>query len=83
MEQAAQEQLKQEKQFLEVIARVIPAPATRPFQLFGLDVTSLPRPYAQTLADRTFVYALQPSQEQQANLHWASLLNLVCSARTS
>lgn len=39
-----------------MIASVVPPPVKRPFQLFGLDVTPVPRPYAQTLADRTFVY---------------------------
>ncbi len=39
-----------------MIASAVPPPDERPFQLLGLDVTPVPRPYAQTLADRTFVY---------------------------
>lgn len=53
---ANQEQLELEKHFIEVISSVVPLPQARPFQLLGLDVTPVPRPYAQTLADRTFVY---------------------------
>lgn len=37
----------------------LPEPEQRPFWLVGLDVTSQHRPYADTLADRGFVY--QPS----------------------
>ncbi len=41
---------------LEAIAQVIPAPQTRPYRLLGLDATPNPRPYAQTLEERTFIY---------------------------
>jgi hypothetical protein len=53
---ANQERLKLEKQLLEVIAKVVPPPVERRFQLLALDVTPVTRPYAQTLVDRTFVY---------------------------
>jgi hypothetical protein len=56
IEQVPQEQRELATQLLEVIAKVVPPPYERPFQLFGLDVTPVPRPYAQTLADRTFVH---------------------------
>ena len=43
-----------------MLARLIgphlPEPANRPFWLLGIDVTPVPRPFAQTLADRTFIY---------------------------
>jgi len=55
-----QERQEQEKHLLKVITKVVPPPVARPFQLLGLDVTPIPRPYAQTLADRTFIY--QPNQ---------------------
>jgi hypothetical protein len=34
----------------------MPGPQQRPFWLIGVDVTPQPRPYAQTLAERGFVY---------------------------
>jgi hypothetical protein len=34
----------------------LPVPQQRPFWLIGVDVTPQPRPYAQTLAERGFVY---------------------------
>lgn len=42
----------------------LPPPERRPFWLLGVDVTSQPRPYAQTLAERGFVY--------QPNLVWGN-----------
>lgn len=60
VKQVNQERLKQEKQFIEVLASVVPPLVERPFRLFGLDVTPVPRPDAQTLADRTFVYEPNP-----------------------
>jgi len=53
---ANSKQLELEKHFIEVISSLVPRPQVRPFQLLGLDVTPVPRPYAQTLADRTFIY---------------------------
>ena len=47
---------QQVEQLLEVLAQVIPEPTERPFQLLGLDVTPMPRPYARTLSDRSFIY---------------------------
>jgi hypothetical protein len=37
-------------------ASVLPSPASRPFWLLGVDVTSQPRLYARTLRDRGFVH---------------------------
>ena len=45
-----------DKKLLDVLAPHLPKPSQRPFRLFGLDVTPLPRPYARTLEDRSFVY---------------------------
>lgn len=42
-----------------IVAAAVPAPKTRPFWLFSVDVTSQPRPYAFTLSDRGLVYAPQ------------------------
>jgi hypothetical protein len=53
---------KQEQKFVEVIASVIPDPVKHPFWVLGLDVTPVPRPYAKTLADRTFIYQANPIQ---------------------
>ncbi len=47
---------QQVQQLLKVIAQVVPQPQKRPFQLLGLDVTPVARPYARTLSDRTFIY---------------------------
>ena len=38
------------------IAELIPTPKQKPFYLWALDVTPLPRPYAQTLEERTIIY---------------------------
>jgi hypothetical protein len=45
---------------LELIAEVVPSPQERAFFLFGLDCTSIGRPFAGTLADRGMVH--QPTQ---------------------
>ena len=39
-----------------ILTPYLPVPAQRPFWLFGMDVTPAPRPFARTLADRSFVY---------------------------
>ncbi len=41
---------------LEAIAELIETPQPRKFYLLAADVTPIPRPYAQTLEDRTIVY---------------------------
>ena len=51
---------QQFKHLLEAIAFVVPEPTERPFQLLGVDVTPMPRPYAGTLEDRTFIYQPNP-----------------------
>ena len=38
------------------IAELIPTPKQKPFYLWALDVTPLPRPYAKTLEERTIIY---------------------------
>jgi hypothetical protein len=40
----------------ELLGRYLPAPKERPFWLLGVDVTSQPRQFGQTVADRGFVY---------------------------
>ncbi len=56
----AVEQLKKQQSLQQVIAEIIPTPERRPFYLLGLDVTPIPRPYAQTLEERTFIYQPNP-----------------------
>ena len=41
---------------VELVADSLPQPKQRPFWLLGVDVTPQPRPFAQTLPDRGFVY---------------------------
>jgi hypothetical protein len=52
----------QEKQLqsLDLISQVVPLPKQRHFFLFGLDCTSISRPFAKTLKDRGIVH--QPTQ---------------------
>jgi hypothetical protein len=45
-----------DKQIAGLAAKTIASPKARNFYLIGTDVTSSPRPYAETLADRGFVY---------------------------
>ncbi len=49
-----------EQQLPRLLAPYLPRPSRRPFWLLGVDVTSQPRPYAHTLADRGMVYHPQP-----------------------
>lgn len=43
-------------QLVRLLAPFLPVPQRRPFWLFGVDVTSQPRPFAPTLPDRSMVY---------------------------
>jgi hypothetical protein len=45
-----------DEQLSRLTARMMDAPGERQFHLLGTDVTSHPRPYAETLKDRGFVY---------------------------
>jgi len=58
-DQAAQRQLW-EAQVRQLIGRFVPPPQQRPYWLLGTDTVSLPRPYARTLADRSFVHQANP-----------------------
>jgi hypothetical protein len=55
-EQEVEERREWEQKLVRVIAPYLVQPQKRVYWLFGVDVTSLPRPYAATLADRTYVY---------------------------
>jgi hypothetical protein len=59
-EQAAPERRAQEQRLMRLIAEQLSAPQQQLFWLFGLDVTSKPRLYARTLADRTVVHQPNP-----------------------
>jgi hypothetical protein len=52
----AEERSEWEQKLIRVIAPYLPPPQERKFWLFGIDVTPLPRPYAQKLEDKTYVY---------------------------
>lgn len=45
-----------EQVLMGLIGPYLPPPQERSFWLWGLDVTPMPRQFAQTLADRTYVY---------------------------
>ncbi len=45
-----------EQKLVRMVAPYLPPPQERKFWLFGIDVTPQPRPYAETLAERTYVY---------------------------
>ncbi len=45
-----------EQELMRLIGPYLPVPQERPFWLWGIDVTPMPRPFARTLKDRTFVY---------------------------
>jgi hypothetical protein len=55
-ENTTQEQREHEQGLLRLIAPFLPAPQQRKYWLFGTDVTYLPRQFARTLAERTFVH---------------------------
>ena len=55
-EQEAAKRRAWEQQLVRVIAPYLTPPEKRKYWLFGVDVTSLPRPYADKLANRTYVY---------------------------
>jgi hypothetical protein len=47
---------QQQQSLLEAVAQLIPSPKQRDFFLFGLDITPVPRPYAKTLEDRSYIH---------------------------
>ena len=53
---ATEERCAYEHQLMQLIVAHLPLPQQHPFWLFGVDVTSAPRRFAYTLADRTYVY---------------------------
>jgi len=55
-EKAVEEQREHEQRLLRMIAPFLPKAEQRRYRLFGTDVTYLPRQFAQTLDDRSFVY---------------------------
>ncbi len=60
LENATQEQRGHEQGLLRLMAPCLPAPEQRKYWLFGTDVTYLPRQFADTLADRTYVHCPNP-----------------------
>ncbi|MCJ7557578.1 MAG: transposase [Gammaproteobacteria bacterium] len=49
-----------EEDLARLVAAHLPRPSRFPFWLFGVDVTSQPRPFSRTLADRSMVYQPNP-----------------------
>jgi hypothetical protein len=59
-EQAAAERREREKDLARLIGRYLPAPRQRSFWLLGTDVVPIPRPFARTLEDRSYIYQPNP-----------------------
>ena len=55
-EKTAEERRAFEQKWVRMIAPYLPEPQKRRFWLFGTDVVPIPRPFARTLAERTFVH---------------------------
>lgn len=55
-EKGADERRAQERQLVRLLAGTLPQPQQRKFWLFGIDVTPIPRRFAETLADRTYIH---------------------------
>ena len=55
-EKEVEERREWEKKLVRIIVPHLPPPKKRKFWLFGIDVTPQARPYAERLADRTYVY---------------------------
>ena len=55
-EQTDEERRAFEQKWVRLIAPYLPEPEKRKFWLLGTDVVPIPRPFAHTLADRTFVH---------------------------
>jgi len=74
-----QERGEWEQKLVKLMAPYLPLPQTRKFWLFGIDVTPQPRPYAETLAERSYIY--QPntlSGNKPVNIgHQSSVLALL------
>lgn len=78
-EKSAEERREKEIQSMRLMTSHLPPPKQRHFWLFCLDVTPAPRPFAQTLADRTCVYQpnLIPSNKPVTIGHqYAALVHL-------
>lgn len=57
---ASSERQAQEQKLMRLIVPYLPVPQKRKFWLLGLDGTPAPRPFADTLEDRTYVYHPNP-----------------------
>jgi len=55
-ETEAAERQRWEQELTGLIGSYLPRPEGRPFWLWGIDVTPMPRQFARTLADRSYVY---------------------------
>jgi hypothetical protein len=55
-ERAGEERNLFQQSLLKTLAPLIPEPTHRRFHLFGLDATPMPRPFAKTLEDRTYIH---------------------------
>jgi len=59
-DKADEERRAWEKEVAQLIGGYLPAPQRQKFWLLGRDVVSIPRPFALTLEDRTWVYQPNP-----------------------
>lgn len=64
-EEGDEERWAWEQERSRLIVPYLPEPERRQFWLFGTDVVPIPRPFARTLADRTYVY--QPNAVVKGN----------------
>ena len=64
-EKAEEERRAWEQKWMRLIVPYLPQPRQQKFWLFGIDVVPIPRPFARTLPDCTFVY--QPNTVVKGN----------------
>ena len=62
VEIAVEDRQSREQALIRLLEPYLPRPQERSFWLWGIDVTSIPRQYARTLEDRTYVYQPNPVQ---------------------
>ncbi len=58
------------KNLLTTVSQTIPPPKSRHFNLFGIDATPAPRPYSNTLEDKTYIYHPNPIKGNKPALCW-------------
>jgi hypothetical protein len=64
-EKVQEERQAHQKARMRIVAEQCPKPENRPFYLFGIDSTTQPRPFADTLEDRAVQYHPNPAPGNQ------------------